>query len=93
MKKLFLAPYIAAILILLVSAVLSGGITGIKDPVFMVLAATTMLISFNVSSILFYLSLNSESKIVKTLFSIVNLLVFLFIGLFALETLGHVMVK
>lgn len=93
MKKLLLTPYVSAIIILLVSAVLSGKIIGIKEPVLMVLAATAVIISINVSSILFYLSFNSESKIAKILFSIVNLLFFLFIGLFTIETLGHAMVK
>ena len=92
MKKLLLTPYVSAIIILLVSAVLSGKIMGIKEPVLMVLAATAVIISINVSSILFYLSFNSERKIAKILFSIVNLLFFLFIGLFTIETLGHAMV-
>lgn len=93
MKKLLLTPYLSAIIILLVSAILSGKILGIKEPVFIVLAATAVIISINISSILFYLSFNTESKIAKMLFSTVNLLIFLFIGLFAIETLGHALVK
>ena len=93
MKKLLLTPYVSAVIILLVSAILSGKILGIKEPVFIVIAATAVIISINISSILFYLSLNLENKIAKILFSIVNLLVFLFIGLFAIETLGHALVK
>ena len=93
MKKLLLTPYVSAIIILLVSGILSGKILGIKEPVFIVIAATAVIISINISSILFYLSLNLENKIAKILFSIVNLLVFLFIGLFAIETLGHALVK
>ena len=93
MKKLLLKPYVSAIIILLVSTVLSGQILGIKAPFLMILAATAVIISINISSILFYLSLNIESKVGKVLFSIVNLLVFLFIGVFALETLGHAMIK
>lgn len=93
MKKVLLKSYVSAVIILLVSTVLSGQILGIKAPVFMILAATAVIISINISSILFYLSFNIESKVGKVLFSIVNLLVFLFIGVFALETLGHVMIK
>ncbi len=93
MKKLLLTPYVSAVIILLVSGVLSGRILSIKEPILMVLAATAVLITLNLSSILFYLSFNSKSKIAKVLFSIVNLLVFLFIGIFAVETLGHAMVK
>jgi len=93
MKKLLLAPYVSAILILLISAVFSGKIIGIKEPIFMVLAATAVIISINISSILFYLSFNAESKVVKVLFSIVNLLIFLFLGLFAIETIGHALIK
>ncbi len=93
MKKLLLTPYVSAVIILLVSAVLSGKILGIKEPVFMVLAATAVIISINISSILFYLSFNSERKVGRVLFSILNLLVFLFVGVFAVEILGHSMIK
>ncbi len=93
MKKIFLTPYVSAVIILLTSAVLSGKILGIKEPVFIVLAATAVIISINISSILFYLSFNSERKVGRVLFSILNLLVFLFVGVFAVEILGHSMIK
>ena len=94
MKKLLLKPYVSAVIILLVSAVLSGRILGSNiAPVFMVLAATAVIISINISSILFYLSFNSERKVGRVLFSILNLLVFLLVGVFAVEILGHSMIK
>jgi len=93
MKKLLLTPYVSAVIILLTSAVLSGKILGIKEPVLIVIAATAVIISINISSILFYLSFNSERKVGRVLFSILNLLVFLFVGVFAVEILGHSMIK
>jgi len=93
MKKLSIQPYLAAIIILLVAAMLAGKVYAIQQPVMMVLGATAILASFNIASILFYLSLNVQSKILRIIFSIINVLFFLFIGMFAVETLGHLMIK
>jgi len=92
MKKIFITPYISAILLIIISSLVSGKVTAIQNPFLMVTAAVSIIVAINIASILFYISFNSETKIVKTLFSIVNLLIFLFLSLFAVETVGHFMI-
>jgi hypothetical protein len=51
-----------------------------QDPVFMIIWFSIFIILINISSILFYKSLNVEKKYLKYLFSIVNILCYPIIG-------------
>ena len=51
-----------------------------EDPIFMIIWFSIFIILINISSILFYKSLNIEKKYLKYLFSIVNILCYPVIG-------------
>lgn len=65
--------YFSGMFIALLSTMISVNIIS-EDPVFMIIGYLIFIILINISSILFYKSLNTEKKYLKYIFSIVNIL-------------------
>lgn len=89
MKKFHVKFFLFAISALFIASFVSAKMSGSASNTSLVIfSAGAVPIGISLSSILFYLSLNIKSKIFKAFFSLVNVLVFLFITFFILDELG-----
>ncbi len=79
MKKVLLKWYFLASILLLVSSFIARKFIIAHEPIGLIIIMF-YLININISSIMFYISFLSKRKIYKILFSIINSLIFIFVG-------------